>query len=351
MTSFRSICASLIFVLCLSFSFRSSSQIAGEWTRCIGRLPGQQWNIVHGQASEQVCVELGKICLNDSRYSITYYSSSVIINAPYTRCTTTLSQNDPNRPSEAKPRTPPKPDPRIEEGKILYEKYALMRDGILAGNVRQVKAYLDTGEYNPTTYIYSDKYDWTKRYTNYWVPVITRSPSPFSMMQVFINAGLNISAEGQWRFDAFRNKTSQRKDELLKTFDFLTQRGLRPLTDRSPGKPRHQEGLQLWSAVENQLIDSCHVWPTNADVQWGSPLPDPAFALQLFDVHVKNFEGRLLANALASRQRRRGSSSTPDYIRSMYASHSRSPSTQAYWEACLPLADRIDAFLKLNPPR
>lgn len=71
----------------VTFGTNAYAQVAGEWTKCIGRTPNKQWNIVNGQDSEKRCFELGKKCVNDPGYKIEYHSSPVIINAPYVRCT------------------------------------------------------------------------------------------------------------------------------------------------------------------------------------------------------------------------------------------------------------------------
>lgn len=77
----------MFLTLALFDTFISYAEIAGEWTQCIGRIPGKQWNIVNGQDSEESCIRIGKKCVNDPRYEINYYSKAVIINAPYERCT------------------------------------------------------------------------------------------------------------------------------------------------------------------------------------------------------------------------------------------------------------------------
>ena len=79
--------ASLAFFSPLTAPAPATANIAGEWTQCIARIPGRQWNVVYGQVSQETCVKLGRKCAADSRYVVNYYSSPVIINAPYTRCT------------------------------------------------------------------------------------------------------------------------------------------------------------------------------------------------------------------------------------------------------------------------
>lgn len=62
------------------------AQIAGEWTKCIARANGTQYNVVNGSTGQQRCFKLGKKCAGEDA-RVTYHSNPVVINAPYKRCT------------------------------------------------------------------------------------------------------------------------------------------------------------------------------------------------------------------------------------------------------------------------
>jgi hypothetical protein len=63
------------------------ADIAGEWTRCVAWSGGETWNIVNGGGSQAACFALGRRCTGNPNATITYYSSAVVVNAPYRRCT------------------------------------------------------------------------------------------------------------------------------------------------------------------------------------------------------------------------------------------------------------------------
>jgi hypothetical protein len=83
----------------VSFSFAAASvathpgaahaQIAGEWTRCIAWLSnGTQILPVNGQANYTACYQAALRCAAGRPLQLSkYWSSPVIANAPYERCT------------------------------------------------------------------------------------------------------------------------------------------------------------------------------------------------------------------------------------------------------------------------
>ena len=69
-----------------SSSSPAQASCAGEYTRCVAHSRGVQWTITNGQTSQQNCVYWTKRCTGDPDATATYYSSAVLICAPYNRC-------------------------------------------------------------------------------------------------------------------------------------------------------------------------------------------------------------------------------------------------------------------------
>jgi hypothetical protein len=86
----------------------------GQWTNCIGiDNTNRLWNIANGGATQQLCFNLAHQCLGGNFKSATYYSSAVLIGAPYTLCN---QQYFSARPPPAAPHpatTPPAQRPQM----------------------------------------------------------------------------------------------------------------------------------------------------------------------------------------------------------------------------------------------
>lgn len=80
---------------------------AGVWTRCVARSKGKTWNVRYGGSSQSVCHRLAKRCSNDSNVDSTYYSSAVLLKAPFINCTlrdrSALKKKRSSRTSKKKP--------------------------------------------------------------------------------------------------------------------------------------------------------------------------------------------------------------------------------------------------------
>jgi len=70
----------------VSESKAQNTGVAGEWTRCIAVHNGEQWNIVNGQWSQEICFKLARKCTGNENVQAVFHSSAVIIGAPYRRC-------------------------------------------------------------------------------------------------------------------------------------------------------------------------------------------------------------------------------------------------------------------------
>jgi hypothetical protein len=65
----------------------AKAQIAGEWTKCVAWNNGTTYNIVNGFPNQNRCFQLARVCTGNQNVVATYYSSAVVVNAPYVRCT------------------------------------------------------------------------------------------------------------------------------------------------------------------------------------------------------------------------------------------------------------------------
>jgi hypothetical protein len=349
----------------------SHAQIAGEWTHCIGRIPGQKWNIVNGQSSEALCTTLGKICVNDARYAITYYPDAIIINAPYIRCTATL----PNPPS---PPEPPSPNPLPSPETRANQNFQRMLSAIKAGNPQIVANYLKTGEFDST---------WAERWVaprgkgpavltkTHWLEFIFRDSSvPSKIARSFLDARMDVTIPNLWQEFAFSGDyvgplsgkgadrylifsregpafDQPRKEEILLAVQSLADNGFRPAATVSPSRD--------FAMLEIQLIGSCVVHGFSSDSQ---------FSLRYFNFLENNLPRNLLESALAQKNNfsppKNGS--TADVIRAQLDNFKMllakplpkglSPRQQqlvrtrqrngiARYTACLPLASEIDRYL------
>jgi N-acetylglutamate synthase/N-acetylornithine aminotransferase len=70
----------------LGFLYSDVAVAQGAWTQCVAWQNGEQWNIVGPHFNRDVCFRRARECTGNPNVQATYYSSLVIIQAPYRQC-------------------------------------------------------------------------------------------------------------------------------------------------------------------------------------------------------------------------------------------------------------------------
>jgi hypothetical protein len=82
--------SALLVGLILIVSSANKSIAQGAFSRCVAWHGGETWNIVNGQGSREQCFALARKCTGNPDVTATYYGSSVLVQAPYRQCTSSL---------------------------------------------------------------------------------------------------------------------------------------------------------------------------------------------------------------------------------------------------------------------
>jgi hypothetical protein len=319
--------------------------------RCCADQLSPPWNVVNGQYSEKACHAIGRICVNDPRFVVNYYSTAVIINAPYEICTATLPA--PSAPSAPSVPSKPKPTDRRDDAPLAGQ-YERDRYGntdteivyaIADGNQRVLKSYLRNRQVSPTyTYVYSldpESRSYTRKTSGLWLSRIFRQPGgtmggrrpgvfdPPALDQTvatFLSFGMDLSARHDPRTNGFDDITVpwmervERRAERLRAFELLLQSGLRPVDPKR---------MRIWYFL--QLPNACR----------GST-DSGRYAIQIFDTALKYFDQDLVRTALVwpEDDGRAGTSVADEII-----TRTKNPKLSKRNAPCLPLAARIESFL------